>query len=99
MDIQGHFPTDLNLSVVFSNGLSLPQLILLEMSNGLSFTGTLQWNFTFVSSGVFLHVASKLFTLLDLCVSSLRRGHANILCIVPIVTDDPRRESIALFVV
>ena len=36
----------------------------------------------------------KLFTLLDLCVSSLRRGHANLLCIVPILTDDPRRESI-----
>ena len=30
-----------------------------------------------------------------LCVSSLRRGHANLLCIVPILTDDPRRESIA----
>jgi hypothetical protein len=38
-------------------------------------------------------VAQKLFTLLDLCVSSLRRGHANLLCIVPILTDDPRRES------
>ena len=36
---------------------------------------------------------AKLFTLLDLCVSSLRRGHANLLCIVPILTDDPRRES------
>ena len=36
----------------------------------------------------------KLCTLLDLCVSSLRRGHANLLCIVPILTDDPRRESI-----
>ena len=35
----------------------------------------------------------ELFTLLDVCVSSLRRGHANILCIVPILTDDPRRES------
>ena len=35
----------------------------------------------------------KLFTLLDLCVSSLRRGHANLLCIVPILTDDPGRES------
>ena len=35
----------------------------------------------------------KLYTLLDLCVSSLRRGHANLLCIVPILTDDPRRES------
>ena len=31
--------------------------------------------------------------LLDLCVSSLRRGHANLLCIVPILSDDPRRES------
>ena len=37
--------------------------------------------------------AKELFTLLDLCVSSLRRGHANLLCIVPILTDDPRRES------
>ena len=35
----------------------------------------------------------KMVTLLDLCVSSLRRGHANLLCIVPILTDDPRRES------
>ena len=35
----------------------------------------------------------KMFTLLDLCVSSLRRGHANLLCIVPILSDDPRRES------
>jgi len=26
-------------------------------------------------------------------VSSLRRGHADILCIAPILTDDPRRES------
>jgi hypothetical protein len=36
---------------------------------------------------------SKMITLLDLCVSSLRRGQANLLCIVPILTDDPRRES------
>jgi hypothetical protein len=35
----------------------------------------------------------KFSTLPDLCVSSLRRGHANLLCIVPILTDDPRRES------
>ena len=40
-----------------------------------------------------LKLKKKLFTLLDLCVSSLRRGHANLLCIVPILTDDPRRES------
>ena len=32
-------------------------------------------------------------SLLDLRVSSLRGGHANLLCIVPILTDDPRRES------
>jgi len=32
-------------------------------------------------------------TLLDVCVSSLRRGHAHLLCIVPTSTDDPRRES------
>ena len=31
--------------------------------------------------------------LLDLCVSSLRRSQANLLCIVPILTDDPRKES------
>jgi hypothetical protein len=37
--------------------------------------------------------SKKLDTLLDLSVSSLRRGHANLLCIVPILTDDPRRES------
>ena len=35
----------------------------------------------------------KLVSLLDLCVSSLRRGHANLLCIVSILTDDPRKES------
>ena len=38
-------------------------------------------------------VAKNMFTLLDLCVSSLRRGHANLLCTVPILTDDPRSES------
>ena len=40
-----------------------------------------------------LNLGKKLGTLLDLCVSSLRRGHANLLCIVPILSDDPRRES------
>ena len=38
-------------------------------------------------------VKKKSVTLLDLCVSSLRRGRANLLCIVPILTDDLRRES------
>ena len=42
-------------------------------------------------------VFKKMVTLLDLCVSSLRRGHANLLCIVPILTDDPRRESNNLY--
>ena len=36
----------------------------------------------------------ELFTLLDLCVSSLRRGNANLLCVVQILTDVPRRESV-----
>jgi hypothetical protein len=49
------------------------------------------------SPPAFTHMSllvKQLVTLLDLCVSSLRRGHANLLCIVPILTDDPRRESI-----
>ena len=33
-----------------------------------------------------------LFTLLDWRVSSLRRGHANIICVAPSLTDDTRRE-------
>ena len=40
---------------------------------------------------IYIHI-----TLLDLCVSSLRRGHANIICIVPIFTDDPGRAPTAL---
>ena len=53
----------------------------------------------FCLGGVLLPAAERLqrqkkfSTLPDLCVSSLRRGHANLLCIVPILTDDPRRES------
>jgi hypothetical protein len=49
--------------------------------------------YTWGSSGNIWGANKKLFTLLDLCVSSLRRGHANLLCIVPILTDDPPRES------
>ena len=41
-------------------------------------------------------LSKKIDTLLDLCVSSLRRGHANLLCVVPILSDDPRRESVTL---
>ena len=39
-------------------------------------------------------VCLNVITLFDVCVSSLRRGHADLLCIIPIVTDDPRGESI-----
>ena len=38
-------------------------------------------------------VSNRLFVLLDLRVSSLRRGHANILFVVEILTDDRSRES------
>ncbi len=38
-------------------------------------------------------LAKKLVTLLDLCVSSLRRGHANLLCIVPILTDGQPKQT------
>ncbi|KAI3829954.1 hypothetical protein L1987_04086 [Smallanthus sonchifolius] len=33
---------------------------------------------------------------LDLCVSSLRRGHANLLCIVPILSDVPEGTMIVI---
>ena len=35
-----------------------------------------------------------MFTLFDLCVSSWCNGHADLLCIVPILTDDLRRVSV-----
>ena len=38
----------------------------------------------------YIHI---LFTILDLCVSSLRRDHTNLLRIVPMLTDDPRGGS------
>ena len=36
----------------------------------------------------------KFSALPDLRVPSLRRGHVNLLCVVPILTDDPQRESV-----
>ena len=36
------------------------------------------------------HMEKLAFTLLGLCVPSLRRGHANLLSVVPILMDDPR---------
>ena len=49
-----------------------------------------------VTNYVLFHSCVWLFTLLDSRVSSLHRGHANLLQIVPMSTDDPRRESIGL---
>merc|ERR1711894_311415 len=46
-----------------------------------------------IGTGSLANKCKKLVSLLDLCVSSLRRGHANLLCIVPILTDDLRGES------
>ncbi len=46
-----------------------------------------------VSSRAHKILKKKFDTILDFCVSSLRRGHANLLCIVPILTDDLRRGS------
>ena len=43
----------------------------------------------FLSITVGATVAVIEFTLLEFCVSSMRRGHDNLLCIVPILTDDP----------
>jgi hypothetical protein len=40
---------------------------------------------------------TSLSTLLGFYVSSLRRGHANLLCIVPILADEPRRESMCMY--
>ena len=37
---------------------------------------------------IYIYKYTHVIILLDLC-----RGHANLLCIVPILTDDPRRES------
>ena len=50
--------------------------------------------YTYIHVHIHIHICSiTLFTLLDLRVSSLRSGHANPLCTVPTLTDDPRRES------
>ena len=46
----------------------------------------------------FASVHITLLTLLDVCESSLRRGHADLLCIVPIWKNDPRRESASVHI-
>ncbi len=43
--------------------------------------------FNFFSEKSFETNGKKFGPFLDLCVSSLRRGHANLLCIVPILSD------------
>ena len=45
-----------------------------------------------------VNVIKLLFALLDVCVSSLCRGHANMICIVPMLTDDPRGKSLSKYV-
>ena len=52
-----------------------------------------KWGEQTQGSGMGMLEGKKFCTLLDLCVSSLRRGHANLLCIVPILADVPRKES------
>jgi len=54
---------------------------------------TPQTDFTSSLSAFAVFRAKNINTLPDLCVSSLRRGHANLLCTIPILTDDPRRKS------
>jgi len=39
-------------------------------------------------------LGKKFGPFLDLCVSSLRRGHANLLCIVPILSDVPEGTTV-----
>ena len=72
------------------------------LSMGMPHFGTWDSNFKIPNSWKFatfqkplrnLFLSKQFVTLLDLCVSSLRRGHANLLCIVPILTDDLRRGS------
>ncbi|KAG5573147.1 hypothetical protein H5410_062913 [Solanum commersonii] len=45
--------------------------------------------FTIQTKMIARRPAKKFGPFLDLCVSSLRRGHANLLCIVPILSDVP----------
>ena len=44
-------------------------------------------NKIYIQEHTFNFLPKKFGPFLDLCVSSLRRGHANLLCIVPILSD------------
>ena len=65
----------------------------IKQASGSTQKVPLSKNMKFAVTPLVLTQIAPLFTLLDLCVASLRRGHANLLCIVPILTDNPRRES------
>ena len=47
--------------------------------------------YKYVNPAAYFNIEISLRSLLDLCVSSLRWGHASLLCVVPMLTDDPRR--------
>ena len=51
------------------------------------------WTLVELGSATWDRGQKKIGFLLDICLSSLRRGHANLLCIVPILTDDCLRNS------
>ena len=50
------------------------------------------WSYGGFQRNLLIEVSKRfrvlLRTLLDLCISFLRRGHATLLCIVPILSDD-----------
>ena len=69
-----------------------------------TFFSSHQWNpsFRFARLCVFHSRSFLFFSLLagrgdleKIGMLPLLRGHANLLCIVPILTDDPRRESVS----
>ena len=69
----------------FTDGLNqVPHIIPVNMSISSS---------SCPSHTIVFDFKKRTFTLLDVCLSFLRKGHANLLCIVVILTDDPRRES------
>ncbi len=76
---QGHVGLTSN-TIILKDLCRLMQSLLLEHHQPTKSTGptSLQKNFD---------------TTLVFCMSFLRRGHANLLCIVPILTDDLRRGS------
>ena len=60
-------------------------------------SNSLYWSAKFCSIISCRKAQKFLEPFLDLCVSSLRRGHANLLCIVPILSDFVRRHRLLNF--